>query len=178
MGMFDYARVSGEVFRCSEGHDLTGEEFQTKDLQCIMGTAHIDEDGPFRFEYGGWGPDDFPKNFTGKVEVYACCPECPAFVQAGTLNLCDRSVAFSVSIFVDSVESVKREGGTLAEWIASEQSEAWMAGAMGPIPRDEAYAIHCRHVPVPHQLAESVRRHQAECEARRAAYEVEMGGKS
>ena len=173
MGMFDYVKVSGESFRCSEGHDLAGEAFQTKDLQCIMGTAHVDESGPFRFEYGGWGPDDFPANFSGEVEIYAGCPECPAFVQGGTLNFCDRSVDFTVRVVEGRVVKVTRHGGTLAEWVAQEQKQPWMAGALGPIPRADAYAIHSRNVPIPGALAEGVRKREEEWTKRDAERKAE-----
>lgn len=43
MGLFDYVTVRGPSFVCSEGHDLSGEEFQTKDFGCEMGQVFIEE---------------------------------------------------------------------------------------------------------------------------------------
>ena len=41
MGLFDTVTVRDPRFVCSEGHDLSDEEFQTKDLGCTMGSATI-----------------------------------------------------------------------------------------------------------------------------------------
>jgi hypothetical protein len=36
MGLYDTVKVSDPRFVCSEGHDLSDEEFQTKDLEKLI----------------------------------------------------------------------------------------------------------------------------------------------
>src|SRR5688500_9315610 len=106
MGLFDYVSVDHPAFVCSEGHDLSDEEFQTKDLGCTMGGAHI---GATRISIqdGGWGETQ-PVPFSGTIEVYASCTRCPAFVQNETFNTHPVSVEFSVEIANNQIVSVTR----------------------------------------------------------------------
>ncbi len=143
MGCFDYVEVDREEFKCSEGHVLEGAEFQTKDLGCTMGHWIIGE--TLTGEDGGWG-EDTPRPFTGTVDIYASCEECPAFIQAKTFNLCDHWVEFRVEIVEDIVRKVTRTSPPTSEWIETEPKEKWMAGCLGPMPHAEAEEIHSSRI--------------------------------
>lgn len=143
MGLFDRVQVAGEAFRCSEGHDLSGQEFQTKDLGCTMGHWLIAD--RFSGEDGGFGdPPEHP--FSGSVEIYAECSMCPAFVQAGTFNLCPCVVEFMVKVVGDEVQEVRRTSPDTGAQVEAYPKEKWMKGCLGPIPYDEAERVHLTRV--------------------------------
>lgn len=135
MGLFDYVSVTGDVYRCSEGHDLCDEEFQTKDLGCTMGDASIGSHIDIRD--GGWG-DTQPRPFSGTIEIYAECRRCPAFVQAETFNTHPVSVDFSVEILDDEVKKVTRTSKTSAEQIAEAPTLEYMPNCRGPMSHADA----------------------------------------
>ena len=77
MGLFDYVSVNDPRFVCSEGHDLRGEEFQTKDFACSLGTITISTDGVTTRAFGGLGdPIDWRRPLNGSANVYAGCSQC------------------------------------------------------------------------------------------------------
>jgi hypothetical protein len=139
MGLYDHVRADREEFKCSEGHDLGGVEFQTKDLGETMGEWALGE--TLSGQDGGYNEPP-PRPFSGRISIYASCEECPAFVQADTLNLCACWVEFEVEIVEDRVRKVARTSPTTAEWLKSEPAEPWMAGCRGPMPYPEAYELH------------------------------------
>lgn len=142
MGLFDYVYCSGPEFVCSEGHPLDGE-YQTKDLGCTMGGARFGGMGSrLEFDDGGYG-DTLRRPFLGVVNIYTSCQKCPAFVQAGTHNLCDCWVEFEVEFVDDVVRAIKRVSPSTAEWLKSEPLREWMKGCHGPVSWDEAQALHC-----------------------------------
>ena len=61
MGLFDYVYVDDPAFVCSEGHDLNGREFQTKDLGCTMGHAKVSGGGIVLTDGGYGDPPKRPK---------------------------------------------------------------------------------------------------------------------
>jgi hypothetical protein len=139
VGVFDYVRVEGEAFRCSEGHDLAGEEFQTKDLGCTMGQWLIGE--RFSGKDGGYGEaPELP--FIGRIHIYSGCRQCPALVQAGTMNLCETPVGFVVEIVDDLVRKVRRVSPDTATFLAEYAQEEFMRGCYGPMPYGEAEEMH------------------------------------
>jgi hypothetical protein len=141
MGLFDYVHVHDARFVCSEGHDLRGEEFQTKDLGCTMGDSAIGADGVLDFRDGGYGdPPKMPLNET--IATYCTCRKCPAFVQDGTSNLIAMGVDFEVKFEGGRAVSVTRVGATTAEWLAKTPGETWMVGCLGPMTYEEARKIH------------------------------------
>ncbi len=140
MGLFDYLNVQGADFVCSEGHDLSVEEFQTKDLGSTMGSAFIDEER-ITITPGDWGePPKMP--FLGRMHIYTTCSKCPAFVQATTQNLCATWVEFEVTIVDDKIRSVTRISPTTAEYLETEPKKPYMVDCLGPMPYEEAYRIH------------------------------------
>lgn len=141
MGLFDRLTCIGPEFRCSEGHDLADEEFQTKDLGCTMGYGTIDG-GRLTFEDGGWG-DPLASPISATIDVYCSCAKCPAFVQAGTGNLVAHWVAFDVAIVDDVVASVTRTSPSCPEWLASEPALEYMAE--GPMGHAEAERLHVHY---------------------------------
>lgn len=146
MGCFDWVQADGPEFVCSEGHPIA--EMQTKHLGATTGHASL-SGGWFSFVNGGWdgmdAEDDAPDGpLTRTIEVYGDCHQCPAFLQARTLNLCALGVEFRVAIANDVIVAVERTSETLAEFLAREPNEPWMKGCHGPMPYAQAYRVHCR----------------------------------
>ena len=139
MGLFDYVTVRDPRFVCSEGHDLSGEEFQTKDFGETMGRILIDRDGWITTRAVFLGT---PEADSSVVEIYCTCTQCPAFVQFGTGNLCPCGVTFDVSLSRDRVTEVRRTGPSTAEWLASEPLARHMRNCEGPMPYSEASRLH------------------------------------
>ncbi len=139
MGLFDEVLCDDPRICCSEGHDLRLELLQTKDLGESMGRWTIYE-GKLDGEGGGYGSVERP--FLGRIRIYTSCRQCPAFVQAGTSNLCDCPVAFSVEFIDDHVRDIRRVSPSTAEWLKSEPAETWMVGCLGPMPWAEAQELH------------------------------------
>lgn len=141
MGLFDYVTVNDPRFVCSEGHDLSGEEFQSKDFGCMMGQVTI-ENGrtSSRQVYLG-----VPEADSSVVEIYATCTKCPAFVQFGTGNLAGCSVAFDVKLNGDAVESIERTSQSTSEWLAAEPARDWMHRCEGPMPYNDALELHINY---------------------------------
>jgi len=141
MGLFDTVHVDSR-FKCSEGHDLSDEEFQTKDLGCTMGDVFIGD--KLSMTPGDYGyPPRFP--FLGRINIYAHCEKCPAFVQAGTGNLCPTGVDFEIEIIDDVVRSFTRVSESTAEFIANEPKKPYMKGCEGPMSYQDAYKRHIDH---------------------------------
>lgn len=140
MGLFDTVRCTHGSFVCSEGHDLSSQDFQTKDLGQTMGNwsiSHILEG-----KDGGWG-EEITRPFLGRINVYGDCPRCPALVQAGTMNFCPTAVEFEVEIVDDIVRSVKRISEDTQKQLQTEKQQPWMEDCYGPMDYDEAYKLHC-----------------------------------
>jgi hypothetical protein len=135
MGLFDYVTVSGPAFVCSEGHDLSGEEFQTKDLGCTMGDAEIGD--RIEIHDGGYG-DSVDRPLTSTIEIYCSCRKCPALVQAETFNTHATSVEFEIKIADDIVVAVQRTSETTAEQMASGIREPYMHECRGPMSYEDA----------------------------------------
>jgi hypothetical protein len=135
VGLFDYVECDRPEFVCTEGHDLRGEEFQTKDLGETMGSAHIGDRLDLRD--GGWG-ESMSRPFSGTIEVYANCRRCPAFVQAETFNTHPVGVMFDVEIADDVVVKVTRTGKTSAEQLAEAPTLDYMPGCRGPMSYEDA----------------------------------------
>jgi hypothetical protein len=147
MGLYDHISVSGPEFVCSEGHDLSGEGFQSKDFGCTMGHVAVSADG-VTMESGGWG-DDVSRPLLGRFYVYGPCTQCPAFVQAKTRNIVECSVEFEVDIVDDKVRSITRISPSTPEFLADTPRQEWMRGCTGPLPYEEAYALHIAGLSVP-----------------------------
>lgn len=154
MGMFDWAHCNGPEFVCSEGHDLSGEEFQTKDLDCTLGDVVIEggrvqfHDSGLRFDGQGLGPPAVSP-YTGTIDVGCTCKKCPAFVQAKTFNLIGTDVSFDVEIVNDEVKSVTRTSPSTAEQLRDTPTRPWMAGCYGPVPYETAKKSHIDSKPPP-----------------------------
>lgn len=148
MGMFDRVHVHGPAFVCSEGHDLSGEEFQTKDFACVLDDVSMALGEPMTC--GGRAGLGFAikaneRPYNATVEVYCDCTQCPCFVQARTFNLCPVGVNFEVVIENDIVMAVKRTSPTTAEFLETEPKQGYMDGCLGPMTRDEAEAMRQEH---------------------------------
>lgn len=101
MGMFDWVTVTHPAFVCPAGHDLRGQEFQTKDFDCVLGHVHIGE-LDVGFEPGILGSSPEEKPFTGTVNVYSGCPECAPD------NSWQAWCEFAVEVEADKVRSIRR----------------------------------------------------------------------
>jgi hypothetical protein len=133
LGLYDDIIVTGEWCRCSEGHDLSGEVFQTKDLGSTMGRWSLAED--LRGEFGGWG-DAVSMPLSGTIAIYTSCPVCPAFLDLGTWNVLMAWVEFEVDLDANRLVAVWRISQPSAEWIESERA----AGSIGPMHFMQAIA--------------------------------------
>lgn len=143
MGMFDYVRVRDPRFVCSEGHDLGGEEFQTKDFGCTMGYVGIADDR-VNLENGGYG--DSPKRpLLGRFDVGCRCAKCPAFVQFGTGNAIACGVNFDVEIIDDAIRSIKRTSPSAAEFVRDQPLLRHMKRCEGPMSYADAIYLHVNY---------------------------------
>jgi hypothetical protein len=136
--MFDYVKCRDSRMVCSEGHDLQDCEFQTKSLDCTMDTYYIsgNELSP------GPGAPPFSKPYLGRLEMYAECRLCPAFVQAKTSNLISCPVDFEVEVIDNKVRAITRTSPSTKEWLEATPRETWMKGCQGPMTWDEAHKLH------------------------------------
>ncbi len=145
MGMFDSAYCVGPEFVCTAGHDLSEEEFQTKDLDCSLAIIRI-EGG--RAWYVSGGIDEIPNAAITETLCLNCvCSSCEAFVQAGTGNLIGVYVTFEVDVDAGIVKAIRRVSPPSAEQLAETPRQEWMAGCEGPMPYAEAKE---RHIHYPH----------------------------
>jgi len=138
MGLFDYVSVRDPMFVCSEGHDLSDEEFQSKDFGCEMGRVHI-ENGRVFMESVYLGEPYLDEN---PAEIYCTCRRCPAFVQFGTGNLVGCGVSFEIKMDGNAVTSIKRTSPDTADWLRDEPLLAHMARCEGPMTYKEAEHLH------------------------------------
>lgn len=148
MGLYDHVHIAGPDLRfvCSEGHDVTGEEFQSKDWGCTMGDVHIAGDA-IGHESGGYG-DDVKRPYLGRFYVYCTCTQCPAFVQnwqrpdgSRCHNVIDMSVTFELEVVDDKIRNVKRVSTSTADWLRDEPTKEYMRDAIGPMPRAQAVLL-------------------------------------
>lgn len=139
MGMYDVVRVDSQ-FRCSEGHDLSGEEFQTKDFGetfgdiSVSGTSIIIQPGKY-----GYPPK---RPLLGRFVIYGSCRKCPAFVQADTFNVVECWVEFELEVVDNVVRAINMESPTTAEFLKNMPKETWMEGCHGPMSYEEAVELH------------------------------------
>jgi len=142
MGMYDSITVLHPAFKCSEGHDLSEREWQTKDLDEALYHFTLHEDGKLvrspAPEDEEWPPDS-PVN--GVVEIYTDCHECPAWVQKGTGNVCPAGVDYEVTFENGRMTGYKRTSEPTPEQQAAELKQPWMQGAVGPLSYEEAYDL-------------------------------------
>lgn len=74
MGLYDTIRYNGSRSKCANGHDLSSEDFQTKDLGCTLGYWSLTDEN-IEGEDGGYG--ELPAlPVTGVVYFYTSCSEC------------------------------------------------------------------------------------------------------
>jgi hypothetical protein len=147
MGMFDYYRVSGPAFVCSEGHDLTGEEFQGKSLSCTLASHKIDGDR-LTLGAGYSNKTEALPHYTTTIFVGSQCPRCPAFLQAHTYNIFHTYVDFAVAVEgrTGRVLAIERCSETTAEFLRTTPLLESMAGGMGPLPCEEAERIRMENL--------------------------------
>lgn len=137
MGCFDTITLNRDDARCSEGHDLCGVEFQTKDLGQTMG--HYTISTGIQGEDGGWGVGIDPnKPFLGRISVYGTCPQCPALVQADTFNVIGTCVEFEIDIVYGEVKKVVRVSKDTGPQLDEDLKSEWMIGGFGPMTPEEA----------------------------------------
>ena len=139
MGLYDDVSCYREDCKCSEGHDLSGSDFQTKDLGCGMGAFVIEE--TLTGTPGDYG-DEIKRPFLGRVSFYTTCKECPAFVQARTYNLVGMWVTFEAEIVYDKVVTFTRISPDTKDWLVNEPQQPFMDGCFGPMSYNEAYNMH------------------------------------
>lgn len=140
MGLFDYVHVSGPEFVCSEGHDLSDGDFQSKDFGCTMGDVTIGG-GAIVLDSGRWGDGPPDRPLLGRFDVYCSCDRCPCFVQSGTGNLIDVEVEFRVEVVDDAIRSITRTSPSTAEFLATTPTQPWMVGGLGPMTHGEARIV-------------------------------------
>lgn len=165
MGLFDYVYVSDPRFVCSRGHDLSGEEFQSKDFGEMMGSVSI-AGGEFTTRDGYCGK---PEPDSNVVEIYCTCTKCPAFVQFGTGNLSPCDVTFDVTLSGSTVALVTRTSPSTDDFVRDEPLQRHMKRCEGPMPYDVAQELHVHYTRMrPVQCEEFQRWSKARSEALRA----------
>lgn len=138
MGLFDTVYVADYRFRCSEGHWLGAEEFQTKDLGEGMETYVIGDDRIDPLPDYVWG--------TRVVRIYCACRQCPAFVQSDTFNVVDCWVEFDVTFDDGKLVDVKLTSMPTADWLKAQPTEKFMKGCLGPMPWEEAQKVSLERI--------------------------------
>ena len=149
MGMYDTVIV-GDGFFCSAGHDLSNQDFQTKDLGETMGTWHLGK--YLSGTPGGYGDPVDEKGFTGLISIYTSCTDCPAFVQGSTFNVIDHSVEFEVQLVAGCPVSIKMVSESVDAFIRNTPRQPWMRNAyLGPMPHRKAREISMKRFTQPGQ---------------------------
>lgn len=141
MGLFYYVYVDDPRFVCSEGHDLSGEEFQSKDFGCEMGSVTV-ANGTVTTRKVCLGE---PSPSGDTAEVYCTCTKCPAFVQFGTGNIVGHDVNFVLRLKGRDVVTITRDSPDTAAWLISEPASRWMRRCEGPMPYAEAMQVHIHY---------------------------------
>ena len=141
MGLFDYVTMRDPRFVCSNGHDLCGEEFQSKDFGCEMGRVLVESDRVSTHAVCLGKPEAD----TAKAEIYGTCTQCPAFVQFGTGNLIGCEVSFEIDLDGDAVKSIKRTSLATNDWLRDEPLARHMNRCEGPMPYAEAEQLHIHY---------------------------------
>jgi hypothetical protein len=141
VGLFDTVRVD-ERFTCSEGHDLTGEEWQSKDFGETDGDVIIAED-TVTLKPGEWG-DSPMRPLLGRFAIYTTCKKCPAFVQRETGNMIGHWVEYVLEIVDDRIRAIKLVSDTAKEFAEKIRKLSWMKDAYGPMTYEEAEALHSK----------------------------------
>lgn len=142
MGLYDTLRITHDLARCPDGHDLSEQEWQTKDLGESMGAFHLDETGeikPLDLPEERWRPSLFPPK--GTVQVYTDCPECPVWVQKGTGNVIHADVDYELQFEGTRLTGYLRTTVPYAEQLAKRQASTWFEGAVGPLSDAEAHDL-------------------------------------
>lgn len=139
MGLFDRVSVD-ERFTCSEGHDLTDEEWQSKDFGETMGNVEIAGDEIIIHD-GGWGCVP-ARPLLGRFSIYCSCSRCPAFVQDVTFNLCPLGVEYEIEMVDDKIRSIKRVSEDTATFLREEPRRPYMADCRGPFTYRDAQRRH------------------------------------
>lgn len=116
--MFDRIKIYDDGYRCSEGHDLRGEEFQTKGLDCDLSDFAISR-----------GRLQGKLAFTGELFIYTSCSQCPAFVQPESAVVVECWVEFKIDLVESGVRSIELVSTPSAAWAASEMR----GGQRGPM---------------------------------------------
>lgn len=140
MGLFDHVTVKDPRVVCSNGHDLSAEEFQSKDFGCEMGWVAI-ENGHVSSRAVFLGKPEADSN---KIEIYGTCQQCPAFVQFGTGNLIGCDVSFEIELDGDTIKAVVRTSPATNDWLHDEPLEPYMKRCEGPMSYQDAERLH-RH---------------------------------
>ncbi len=108
MGNFDTVTARGPAYVCADGHDMTNEILQTKDLGCTVGHAQIGDVGSkVTMTPGNWGEPLLP-GFTGTIHVYTDCQRCPALIHLQTANVLDMWFEVEIEIVDDVVQRITR----------------------------------------------------------------------
>lgn len=141
MGLFDNVTVRDPRFVCSNGHDLSGEEFQSKDFGCQMGQIAI-EDGRISARAGFLGN---PEADSDTVDIYGTCRQCPAFVQFGTGNLVGCDVSFEIKLDGDVIKAIVRTSPATNDWLRDEPLKWHMSRCEGPLPYQDAAQLHAHY---------------------------------
>ena len=139
MGLFDEVRLLRKEAVCSQGHDLTGTVFQTKDLGQTMGQFTIST--TISGKDGGYGYLDKSKPFLGRICIYGSCEECPALIQDKTFNLIPTCVEFEIDIVYGKVKKVVRTSKNTTEQLIEEKNQSYMKNCIGPVSYQEAVKI-------------------------------------
>jgi hypothetical protein len=141
MGLFDYVTVNDPCFVCSNGHDLSAEEFQSKDFGCTMGRVVIENERVSSHD-GYFGK---PEADSKTVEIYCTCRQCPAFVQFGTGNLIGCDVTFEIELDGSAVKLVTRTSPATNDWLRDESLKRHMKRCEGPMPYRDAELLHVHY---------------------------------
>lgn len=143
MGDFDTVTVRGAPYVCAAGHDMTGDTLQTKDLGCTVGHVEIGDVGSrVMMRPGSWSEPLLP-GFTGTIQVYMECRQCPALVHLPTGNVLQMWFEVEIEIVDDIVQRIARISTPNDEQIADYREHFGANQIEGPMPLEAALDRCC-----------------------------------
>lgn len=108
MGMFDTIYIHDNRMKCKNGHDLSGHDFQTKDLTDSLATWAI-KGGILKLEEWLWKENAWePKPKSGLIRVYTTCDNCEETRDNNGVRELNNWAEFFITIKDGSVVNIAR----------------------------------------------------------------------
>lgn len=108
MGMFDTVYIHDNRMKCKNGHDLSGQDFQTKCLTNSL-AAWVIKNGFLKLEKWPWHDNVWePTPKTGTISVYTTCDNCEEFRDNNGVRELNNWAEFLITIKDGTVVKIDR----------------------------------------------------------------------